>query len=237
MDKIVLLIGGVFALKAFAGIDVLGMLFQGSNGATNPSNPSNPTNTSPNTTTQPPAFVGQGGAGTAITYNANNNSGRPTGADNPTNPNSTGTATTSPVYTTSTTANGGRDSGAGNVMVNTTNNGSWVDSIGSGVIRDLTAVGLSPQYNFHQWNYLYRDAGSTVLPSPEDAGMGNGMEIISLDQYKAAIRRYAGLGGVQNFMGSQGLGVIAVDRPRNPNAATVRATPVEQIPRVRWGNF
>lgn len=231
IDKLVLAAGGVVALKVFAGIDVLGMLGLNVWGPTTPSNPATNNATNPSTgetpvSTNAPTSTNtqpyMGGSGVATYSPASANSGRPTGTgmENPTS-----AVTYSPASSTGY-------AGAGNAVTSTgTSSGrnagnTQVDEFGVKVMNALAATGVSPNFNFHQWNYLFREAGSPWAPSPEEAGMGDGTQIISLETYKTAIRRNAGLGGVQPY----GMGAITLQPAINPNAGTQVANPVERMP-------
>lgn len=252
VDKLFLAAAGVVGLKVFAGVDVLGMLglnIWGDGTAPVPpgANTTTPApNSNANTTVTAPVIVG-GGSGVA-TYNTGANNGRPTGTSINTsapapvqtftnnsgnssgNANNSGSGSASAATTTTST---GRNAGNGNVAVtvNTTYaNNAWLDQIGANVERDLMTAGLKANFDFHQWNYLFAQAGSSILPSPEVAGMGDGTDVISLAQYKTAIRSYAGLGGMQSFTGSRGMGNISLQPATNPNSGAGRANPVERMP-------
>lgn len=247
VDKLFLAAAGVVGLKLFAGVDVLGLLglnIWGDGTAPVPpgANTTTPApNSNANTTVTTPVIVG-GGSGVA-TYNTGANNGRPTGTSTNTSaPSQTftnnantqvsggGSGSASAATTTTTT---GRNAGNGNVAVtvNTTYaNNAWLDQIGDNVERDLMTAGITPNFNFHQWNYLFTRAGSTIRPAPEEAGMEDGNAIISINQYKSAIRSYAGLGGMQSFTGSRGMGNINLQPATNPNRGASRANPVERMP-------
>jgi len=252
VDKLFLAAAGVVGLKLFAGVDLLGMLGlniwgDGTTPVPPGANTTTPApNSNANTTVTTPVIVG-GGSGVA-TYNTGANNGRPTGTSTNTsapapiqtftnnsgnstgNANSSGSGSASAATTTTST---GRNAGNGNVAVtvNTTYaNNAWLDQIGANVERNLMTAGITPNFNFHQWQYLFTGEGSTIRPAPEDAGMGDGTQIISLAQYKSAIRSYAGLGGMQSFTGSRGMGNIALQPATNPNRGASRANPVERMP-------
>lgn len=244
VDKLFLAAAGVVGLKVFAGVDLLGMLglnIWGDGTAPVPpgANTTTPApNSNANTTVTTPVITG-GGSGVA-TYNTGANNGRPTGTSTNTstptqtftNSNTSGSGSGSASAATTTVSNG-RNDGSGNVAVtvNTTYaNNSWLDQIATNVERNLTTAGLTANFNFHQWNYLFAQEGSTIMPAPEDAGMGDGNAIISINQYKSAIRSYAGLGGMQSFTGSRGMGNINLQPATNPNRGASRANPVERMP-------
>lgn len=246
VDKLFLAAAGVVGLKVFAGVDLLGMLglnIWGDNTTTVPpgANTTTPApNSNANTTVTTPVITG-GGSGVA-TYNTGANNGRPTGTSTNTsaptqtftNSNTSGSGSGSgSASAATTTVSNGRNDGSGNVAVtvNTTYaNNSWLDQIATNVERNLTTAGLTANFNFHQWNYLFAQEGSTIMPAPEDAGMGDGNAIISINRYKSAIRSYAGLGGMQSFTGSRGMGNINLQPATNPNRGASRANPVERMP-------
>lgn len=184
--NLMLLAGGYFALKHFAGIDLLeGIL-------STPS--SQPTTTNPT------------GSGTHAVV--------PSGTM-PTNPNPTQVTVTANATMTNTANSGGnthpvtgRGQGSASNVTGLSNatGMSLAAMMAEWGNRISSTYGNGP-FNFHEWQTLFRDQGLRLLPPPEDVSLGDGMQPMYKDQYISAILMYAQATGTTNGTG-RGMGSL-----------------------------